>query len=309
MSASTQTHSGVDHPEHGAKRRTRPEQWVPYVMLLPAALFLLVMQGGPLLRQVQMSFSKASLLRPNDLVFTGLDNFRALFADPRFTQTVMVTLVYVVVCVAGTIILGLAVALILNQKFPGRPIARALMITPWAVPPVAVALVVTWMLNPDYGIINRVLRFFGFEGRAWLNDPEWALPAILVATLWQLFPFTSLVLLAALQSVNHELIEAAVMDGAGPWHRFWAVAWPAIRPTVALLTILMTIWSLKRFELIWLMTQGGPTGSTNTLVIDLYRRAFQFNQLGSAAAVGIIGCVVALGLMAVYFVIERRTAR
>src|SRR5690606_15086419 len=147
-----------------------------------------------------------------------------------------------------------------------------------------VALIATWMLNPQYGVVNRVLSAVGLavpDGQI-LTNPDLALPAILVTTLWQLFPFPAIVLLAALQAVPRELVEAASVDGASRWWTFRVVTWPTIRPTVALLAPLMGIWSSRRFELIWLMTRGGPEGATRTIVIDLSARAFYAQHLEGA---------------------------
>jgi multiple sugar transport system permease protein len=167
---------------------------------------------------------------------------------------------------------------------------------PWAAPGIAVALIATWMLNAQYGIVNRFLNGVGLgvPGGSILDSPKYALPAVLATTIWQLFPFTSVVLLSALQSVPHDLTEAATMDGAGRWATFRVVTWQVIKPVVGLLTLLMTIWSLRRFELIWLMTKGGPVGRTETLVIDLYSQAFESKELGSAAAIGMVGVIISL---------------
>jgi multiple sugar transport system permease protein len=164
------------------------------------------------------------------------------------------------------------------------------------------------MLNGQYGVVNRILEPFGLvpPGGVWLDNQQLALPVILAITIWQLFPFTAVVILAALQAVPEELHEAALLDGAGRWARFRAVTWPVISPTVGLIALLVTIWSIRRFELIWLMTQGGPVGSTSTIVIDLYRRGFINNQLGESAAAGIVGLVISLVITVVYFAVSNR---
>lgn len=299
-------------PRAGRRRGTpHGAGWVPWAFVGPAVLYLVVFQGYPLLQELRLSLTRTSLLTPTQGRNVGLDNFRDLFAEPDFRHTLFVTGLYVVVCVAGSIAAGLGTAVLLNEKFRGRGIGRSLVMVPWAAPPVAVALIATWMLNAQYGIVNRALGALGLSigGGSWLDNQSAALPTILLTTVWQLFPFTSVVLLAALQSVPGELKEAAAMDGAGRWRVFQAVTWPTIRPTVGLLTLLMTIWSLRRFELIWIMTQGGPVNATKTLVIDLYRRAFQFSELGSAAAVGMVGLSVSLSVTFVYFWLLRRAER
>ncbi|MFI7079677.1 carbohydrate ABC transporter permease [Micromonospora sp. NPDC049903] len=290
-------------PRSEARRRRGPRRpspqgskWTPYLFLAPAALFIFVFQAVPLAQEIFLSFTRTTLLNPTESTWVGLQNFVRIFGDEDFHRTLLTTFVYVVVCVVGAVGAGLAIALLLNRGFRGRGIARALVTVPWAAPGIAVALIATWMLNPQYGIVNRFLDAIGLgvPGGAILDSPRYALPAILATTIWQLFPFTSVVLLSALQSVPHDLTEAATMDGAGRWWTFRAVTWQVIKPTVGLLALLMTIWSLRRFELIWLMTKGGPVGATETLVIDLYSQAFDSKELGSAAAIGMVGVVISL---------------
>ena len=286
----------------------RRDRLTPYWFTAPLLGFLLLLQGYPLLQEGYLSLTATSLLTPRVHRFVGFENYADLVTDPALRETLTVTGLYVVVCVAASVVLGLAVALLLDRPFRGRGIARALVTVPWAAPPVAVALIFTWIFNAQYGIFNRALRLFGIPAGAenWLDSYHLALPAVLLTTVWQIFPFASVVILAALQGVSQEQREAAVIDGAGRVAVFRAVVWPAIRPSVALLALFATIWSLRRFDLIWLMTQGGPIGATNTLVIELYRRAFVYRELGPAAAIGVIGLALALVATVVYFRAQKR---
>ncbi|ROR74120.1 carbohydrate ABC transporter permease [Bogoriella caseilytica] len=304
MTAIARSKRGQPHPAaRGAtgRRRSSPtgSSWTPWAFLAPGVLYLLIFQGYPLVEELLLSFSSTSLLNPHDREWVGLDNYRDIFASPDFRQTLSVTLVYTVTCVVGAVGSGLGVALLLNAKFRGRGIARALVAIPWAAPTVAVAVIATWMMNAQYGIVNRALEAVGLgvpSGNI-LDSADYALPAILATTIWQLFPFCSIVLLAALQAVPKEVKEAASMDGAGHLWTFRVATWPVIKPTVGLLTLLMTIWSIRRFELIWIMTKGGPLGSTETLVIDLYSSAFEHNDLGRAAAIGMVGVCISLAVV------------
>ncbi|HIZ36733.1 MAG TPA: sugar ABC transporter permease [Candidatus Ruania gallistercoris] len=284
------------------RRRRSPHgsRWTPYLFLAPAAVFIGLFQAVPLAQQLYMSFTQTSLLNPTANTWVGLENYLRIFGDDDFRRTLLTTLIYVVVCVAGAVGAGLAIALVLNRPFPGRGAVRALVTVPWAAPGIAVALIAVWMLNPQYGIVNRVLNALGLgvPGGAILDSQTYALPAILVTTIWQLFPLCTVVLLSALQAVPKELVEAATMDGAGRWWTFRTVTWQVIKPVVGLLALLMTIWSIRRFELIWLMTRGGPVGSTRTLVIDLYSEAFDAKRLGTAAAIGMVGVMISLIVIA-----------
>jgi multiple sugar transport system permease protein len=285
--------------------------WTPYLFIAPVVLYLMLFQGYPLVQELMLSFTSTSLLSPQDHVFVGLDNYRELLYTSDFHNTILVTAIYTIACVVLSIGIGLAAALLLDRPFRGRGVARAAITIPWAAPPVAVALIFTWMFNAQYGIFNYVQRLFGLAtgSENWLDNPSLALPAILFTTVWQIFPFASVVLLAALQGVSAELREAAVIDGADRLSVFKAVVWPTIQPSVALLALFITIWSLRRFDLIWLMTQGGPIGATNTLVIELYRQGFVYRQLGLAAAVGMVGLSVALLVTLVYFHVTQRAER
>ena len=292
-------------------RSARRSRWIPYLFLALPVAYLAVFQIVPLLQELRLSFTRTSLLNPGNNTWVGLDNFLAIVADPEFIRTLTTTLIYVVVCVVGAIGIGMGTALLLNANFRGRGVARALVTVPWAAPGVAVALIATWMTNAQYGIINRALEAVGLgvpNGQI-LASSTFALPAVLITTVWQLFPFPTIVLLAALQSVPKESTEAAMIDGAGRWWTFRAATWPVIKPTVALLAVLMAIWSIRRFELIWLMTKGGPLGSTRTIVIDLYSRAFESNDVGMAAAIGMVGVVISLLLVTGSLLLNRRAEK
>ena len=283
----------------------------PYLFAAPVVLYLLLFQGYPLWHELKLSFTQTSLLTPTTSNFIGLRNYAELAARPDFWHVIWVTVLYTLVCVVFAITLGLGTALLLNRPFIGRGLARALVTIPWAAPPVAIATIFAWMLNAQYGILNHWMKVFGLEigYESWLDNPRLALPAILVTTIWQIFPFASVVILAALQGVSEEVREAAQIDGADRLSVFRVAAWPTIRPTVTLLALFVTIWSLRRFDLIWVMTQGGPIGATKTLVIELYTRAFVSRELGEAAAIGMVGLTIALGVTMVYFWVTLRAER
>lgn len=310
-SLNDKTHAVTEPPPARHKRSPLGSKWTPYFFMAPAALYLLLFQGYPLLQELWLSFTKTSLLNPTDNQWVGIDNYVKIFSSSAFQHTLWITFIYVVICVIGTIAVGLGAALLMNGEFRGRGVARALIAIPWAAPAVAVALIATWMLDSQYGVVNRFLDAVGLgvPGGAILNSTTYALPAILVTTIWQLFPFVAVVLLSALQSVPKDVKESAMMDGAGIWWSFRVVTWPVIKPSVGLLALLMTIWSIRRFELIWLMTRGGPVGATNTLVIDLYSQAFELNDIGTAAAVGMVGVVISLLVVTANSYISRRAER
>lgn len=279
--------------------------------IAPAVALLAAVQGYPILRGMYLSLTNTSLLSPNTSPFVGLSNFAALFGNSLFHKTIINTLVYAVGSVVGAVVLGLAAALVMNSAFLGRRLVRAIIVVPWATPQVTVALVFVWIFNPDYGVLNFAMHSLGIVDQPvlWLNNPNMAMFSVLLGTVWKIFPFSALVLLAALQSVPASLEEAARIDGARGLAILSEITLPGIRPTILVLVLFLSIWSLRRFEIIWLLTQGGPARATNTLVIDLYREAFVNAQLGRAAAIGVVGFVASILITIVYYYVERRTAR
>ena len=294
-------------PTRSRSARLEGSRWTPYLFAAPIAIYLALFQLYPLLRELWLSFTGTQLLTPQDNPWLGLDNYSYLLSDGDFRAVLLTTAIYTFACVVLAIGLGLAAALLLDAPFRGRGVARALVTVPWAAPSVAAALVFTWIFNSQYGVFDHLLRVLHlpFSKTNWLDDPGLALPAILITTIWQIFPFSSVVILAALQAVPGEIKEAAVIDGADRLNAFKVAVWPTIQPTILMLVLFVTIWSLRRFDLIWLMTQGGPLGATDTLVIELYREAFVYHDLGTAAAVGMIGMLIALVVTVLYFRVSR----
>lgn len=281
-------------------------RWLPYAFMAPVFLYLLFLDFIPLLNEMYLSFTSTSLLTPSQHKWVGFDNYRELFRSNDFLKSLWITAIYTIACVVLAIGIGLGAAMLLDAPFRGRAIARTLVTLPWAAPPVAVALIFTWIYNAQYGVFNYAQKLAGIDAyENWLDTPNRALTAILIATVWQIFPFSSVVILAALQGVPNELRDSAAIDGAGPLDIFKAVIWPTIKPTVTVLALFVTIWSLRRFDLIWLLTQGGPIGATNTLVIELYRKAFVYRDLGAGAAVGMVGLGIAMTITMIHYRITR----
>jgi len=277
--------------------------WIPYALIALPAVYVGGIQLFTLVRGLWLSLSDTNLLTPWDSTFVGLDNFQEVLTSPRFADALQATIVYVIGSLGGALALGLGAALILNARFRGRRLARALVAIPWATPGVAVALVFVWIFNDQFGVLNFLLTSAGLLARynTWLSNPHNAMLAVLIPTVWQLFPICALVILAALQAVPEDLVEAARIDRADSISRFSAVILPAIKPTLATITLLATIWSFRRFELVWLLTQGGPGSATNTLAVDVYRETFLYADLGLGATVGMIGLTLSMCVTLVYF--------
>ncbi len=309
--ASTQAVDAPATPRagRGAAGLRRRFTTAPYLFIGLAVLYLLFFTAYPLLTGVRLSFTSTTLLNPTGGRYVGLDNYSALVGEGLFLKSVGTTLVYTAGTVVGCLVLGTVSALVINAAIPGRAFARTVMVLPWAVPTVAVALVFRWIYSDTGGVAGRMTQALGLGQVGWLTDPDVGMLAVVVPTVWKLSPFVMLVVLAALQSVPEELYEATRVDGADALSTFTQIVLPHLMPTLRVVGLLMTIWSFRRFEIIWLLTGGGPVDATTTIVINVYRQAFNNGNLGLAAAAGVLGLVLSLVITVVYFVAERRSAR
>ena len=279
---------------------------LPYLFSAAAMVYLIVFLAWPVVHSVRLSTTDARLVAPGAGESVGLANYRDILGDGRFLETLTTTFVYAAATVAGSIVVGVFGAVLLNRSFRGRAAARAVLIFPWAAPTVAAALIFTWMFNQSSGVLNYFTGLLGLEPTGWTNDPDWALYSVIAASVWKVFPFVMLVVLAAMQSIPDEHYEAARLDGADALSTFKGIVLPQIMPTVRVVALLMTIWSFRRFEMIWLLTKGGPLRKTNTIVVDVFREGFLNSELGSASALGTIGLGLSLFVTVVFFVVERR---
>lgn len=293
----------------GRRRGRRTEHWAPYLFVAAAALYLLFLTAIPMLRGLWFSLTDSNLLNPDGGAFVGAENYQQLLSDEKFYSSLATTLLYTAGTVVGSLLLGSIAAVAINDRIRGRAFFRAILTIPWAVPSVAVVLVFIWIYNVDSGVANQGLRALGIGEQGWLIDPKLGLLAVTMASVWKVFPFVMLVVLAALQSVPAELKEAARVDGADTFSIFKATVLPHLLPTVRVVALLMTIWSIRRFEIIYLLTGGGPINSTNTIVISVYREAFQNSNLGKAAALGILGLCLSMIVTVIYFIFDRRESR
>jgi multiple sugar transport system permease protein len=281
--------------------------WLPYALAGPILLYEGIFLLYPIYQGLKSSFYEQKALgRPPK--WAGLENYRRLLNDDDFWTVLQKTAIYMLAVIAVAIGFGLFSAMVLNHAFVGRSAARAVVTLPWAFPDVPAALVFVWMLNPNFGVMNvfaQVLPWLG-ENPKWLFDPNLAMGSVVVITAWKGFPFYSLVILAALQTVPKELEEAARVDGASRIQVFFAVTLPCIMPTLLLLTVLASIFSFKQFTLIWLLTGGGPSGSTETIVVRIYQEAFRFHDFSYASAFGVAGFIFALSIALIFLAIQRR---
>lgn len=252
------------------------------LFLGPALLGMTVFVLGPILASLALTFTSWDLLTPPRWV--GLANLRRLPTDPEFAAALRHTLTFIALYVPPVMLLGLTVAVALNRRLPGRGVLRAVYFLPVVTSWVAVALVWKWLLNPSYGLVNAALGAVGVAGPAWLFDPRFAMPAVILTSLWKDVGFVMTILLAGLQNVPEELHEAAAIDGAGSVQQTRYVTIPLLAPALLFALTISLINSFQVFDQVYVMTGGGPAGATTVLIERIVKNAFSYNQMGYASA-------------------------
>lgn len=256
---------------------------VPFVLV--AAVFVLY----PAAEAVRLAFYTKLPFRPT-LTFVGLDNFRYVLDDPVFWAAARQAVVWTGASIVLQTVFGVGIALLLNQAVRGINVFRGLLLFPYMVPTVVIALIWRWMFNPEFGIVNAGLRGTGLvaENIYWLSDPTWAMVSTILLNVWKFTPFVVICVLARLQTIPPELDEAAQVDGAGPGQRFRHVTLPQLKTVLAVVVVFRTIWTFNKFEEIYLLTRGGPGTSTFNLAVYAFEQATANLRLGVAAATGVI---------------------
>ena len=284
-------------------RSARNEAFFAAVLLLPAVAILALVIFYPLVQALLLSLKEASLLNVTVAPFTGLDNFKQLLGDEVFWTAVKNTFVLTTTSIAGSLVLGMSLALVLNENLPFRNFFRGIALIPWVVPGVVVALLTLYMFNSQVGIIDYVLVKLGVTEQFvdWFGSTKNALWAIILANIWNQTPFYMLMFLAGLQTVPEDEYDAAKVDGANVLQRFRYVTVPNIRDVLAIVLALQVIWNFNNFDLIWATTEGGPVNATTTLTVHVYRMAFKSLDLGYAAAIGVV-MLIALLLFSVFYI-------
>ena len=280
----------------------------PLLFLLPALLVTATVVLFPALQTVWLGLHHYILFDPDNRSFVGLNNFVAILRDELFWISLSNSIIWVVSAVGFQFLLGLVTALLLNQTFAGRSFARALVVIPWALPSVIIGLMWTWMYDLNLGVINDLLLRSGLIQTpvAWLSQPSTALGAVVLALIWQGFPFFTVMILAGLQTIPAEQYEAAEMDGATRWQSLRYITLPALRDVIATALLLRIIWVANSLDVILVMTGGGPGFSTHTLPLYAFLKAYSSMDFGYASALSLVLTLLLLLAVAVYV---RRIAR
>lgn len=281
-----------------------------WLMMLPLLAIMIGVIGWPLADTVRLSFTDAKLVGTSGS-FVGLNNYTRLLTASNFQRALSTTFIFALVSVSLEMLLGILAALLLNQQFYGRTLLRALMILPWALPTVVNATLWRLIYNPEYGALNAALTQSGIidSYRSFLGEPGVAMAAIILADVWKNFPLVALIALAALQAVPRDITAAALVDGASPWKRFRIVTMPYLVGPLMVALVLRTIEAFKVFDIIWVMTRGGPANTTRTLSILVYQEAFSFQRAGSGASLALIVTFFISLLALVYAMLLRKAGR
>lgn len=250
--------------------------------LLPSALPLLLFTLGPMVAAAWISLNKWNLLVP--MTFVGFDNYAKLLTDPRTGDVFLHTVYYIAGYLPLVYLGGLALALALNTALKGRSFLRGVYFLPVVTSWIVVALVWRWLLNPSTGVVNTVLAFFGVEGPGWWTDPAWAMPSIILASAWKDLGFVMVILLAGLQAISPEFYEAAKVDGAGRWRRLVSITIPLLSPSTFFVLVISLINGFQVFDQVYAMTGGGPAGSSQVVVQQIYDLTFRYGRAGEASA-------------------------
>ncbi len=272
-------------PRRRARWLPRQQHLAPYVFIAPNVVLFTAFSFLPLIYAFYISFHDWGLISEPE--FIGVRNYWRLIHDPLFWRSLANTLEYAAGTVPTSMGIGLALAIALNRKLPGRIFLRSIYFLPIVVSAVATGTIAAWLFNDNYGAINSILVRLGLPRIAWLSTPQWALPSLIIATLWLRVGFCMIVYMAALQSIPAMYYEAARIDGASALRQFLHITLPLLRPATFLLLILSVIYSFHVFDLIYVMTGGGPGFSTTMLVQYIYRSAFVTSEMGYASAMGV----------------------
>ena len=273
---------------------------MPYFFIGPALLALVALVVYPLLYGVYISFFKTNLANKWD--FVGLKNYISVFSDGVFVKQLGVTLKFTAIVVLAHFIIGIFLAMLLNQSRPGITFVRTILVLPWLMPEVVIALIFKWIMNPLYGLLNYGMQLLGLSegGVSWLGDTKYAFISVVLVCIWKGYPLVMVNALAALQSVSTDIYEAAKVDGANKIQTFFRIILPSIKPVLATTLILDTVWWFKHYTIVYLMTMGGPGSDTSIVSIEIYKQAFDYFNFGKAASMSVVVFFVCLIISKLY---------
>ncbi len=277
---------------------------VVVAFLGPSVICLLAFSIGPMVGTLWTSLQEWNLIRPSR--FIGLGNYRELWHDEDFRRALRNTVYYLVGYLPLVTVGGLGLALLVNQKLCGVALFRALYFLPVVTSWVVVSLLWKWLLNPNSGVVNWLLAKVGIEGIGWWTSREWAMPSVIIASAWKDVGFVMVILLAGLQSIPESLYEAALLDGAGPWQKLRRVTIPLLTPSLFFVAVISLINGFQVFDQVWVMTEGGPAGSSTVVVEQIVKNTFTYGRAGYASAQSVVLFVIILAVTAFQLRLQKR---
>ncbi len=261
----------------------RSKKKIIITFLLPSLLGLLVFKVGAMLYSLYISFTEWNLF--GDPEFVGLQNYIEIFHDDRFYEALKNTILFIVGYLPIVVVLSLGIAILLNSKVKGVNVFRGLFFLPVITSWVAVSMIWKGLLNPEFGVINSIIEALGGTGPAWLQNPSFVIPAVIMVSVWKDVGFLSIIFLGGLQGISQEYYEASRIDGANKWHQFKSITLPLLSPTTFYALIITIINSFQVFDQIWIMTSGEPTADlVPVMVTEIYKNSFQYQKMGYATA-------------------------
>jgi ABC-type sugar transport system permease subunit len=285
-----------------AGRLEKNEGLFAFILILPALLIVLGLYVYPLTYSFVISFFRSDIRKPG-VVFLGFKNYVEIFKTPELLLSFWKTIYFTIVSVAIEMVAGIAIALAFNRNFVGRPAARSLILIPWAIPAVVNGILWNWLVHPKIGIVNYLLVQLGILERykPWLADPAWALNIIIIADAWKWTPLVVLLILAGLQAIPDELYEAATIDGCTRTQTFFRVTLPLLRWPILVTLLLRTVEAIRVFDIIFIMTRGGPASSTKVTTFYVWEVAFKYHRLGFGSALAYLITVLIVILAVLYY--------
>ncbi len=278
------------------------ERNIKWLFPLPAALFIILMMAFPVVYTIWVSLTDWSMTSSGSAQFVGLKNYIALFSDPRFFNSVKLTLYFTILAVGVETVLGVGIALILNREFKGKNLAKGLLLLPMVATPVAIGLAWTLFYEPTIGLGNYALQLLGLPASKWLASNTSVIPALAIVDIWEWTPMVTLIVLAGLAALPHDPYEAAMVDGANNWQVFRYITLPLLSPTILVAVVLRGIDAFKTFDIIYTMTAGGPGFASETLNIYAYNLGFGYFKFGAAssALVALLALVLGSSLLVLW---------
>lgn len=295
------------------KRRAQLAAWqrkeglLALVLLAPSVVYLFAMSVYPTIYSLWLAFHNYTLYRPDASSFAGFDNFTDLFSDQVFHRSLVVTLIFAAASVALEFVLGLVIAVLLDRKMTGVGLLRTLLIVPVLISPVGMGLTFRYILAPSYGLLNYWLGQLGLPTGDWIVSTTWALPVVVLVDVWQWTPFIALVLLSGMQGVSEEVTEAAELDGLSEYQKLTKIVLPMIKPIILVVVLIRIIDAIRSFDLVYVLTHGGPGSSTELLSIFSYVTGFTSGDMGAAAAIAWVTVILVNILVSVFLRALSRT--